>query len=279
MPHVEVDGRELWVERRGDGEPLLCIQGMGGTHRSWGEPFLDALAARGMAPIVFDHRGAGRSGRADAPFTIDDLAGDAVGLLDALGQERVAVFGISMGGMVAQVLALRHAARVRSLVLGCTRAGGPGSVPMSATTRERLFGAMRTGDRELVRRRMYEVNLSRAFAAEPGHFEAFHRMATAVPMPAAVVRLQAEASIPHDTSALLPSLDVPTLIVHGDEDEMLDVANARHLAELIPRSRLEILHGAGHMFWWEQPQRTAELLAEHVTARAAAAPRSAGSGP
>jgi pimeloyl-ACP methyl ester carboxylesterase len=98
-------------------------------------------------------------------------------------------------------------------------------------------------------------------------------------MPAAVVRLQAEASIPHDTSALLPSLDVPTLIVHGDEDEMLDVANALHLAELIPGARLEVLPGGGHMFWWEQPERSAALVAAHVTARAAAAPRSSGSGP
>ncbi len=279
MGHVEVGGRRLWVERRGEGEPLLCIQGMGGTHLSWGDAFLDALAARGVAPVVFDHRGVGRSDRVDDPFTIADLAGDVTGLLDRLELERVAVLGVSMGGMVAQVLALRHPGRVRTLVLGCTRAGGPGSVPMSATTRQRLFGAMRSGDHELVRRRTYEANLSRRFAAAPGHFEAFHRMATAVRVPAAVIGLQAQASIPHDTSALLPNLDVPTLIVHGDEDEMLDVANALHLAELIPGARLEVLPGVGHMFWWEQPERSAALVAAHVTARAAAAPRSSGSGP
>src|SRR5262245_34560699 len=105
MASDEAAARRLHHETRGDGEPLLLIQGLSGTHLAWGEPFLAALGP-GLSSIVYDHRGIGLSGPLDGSFTIADLAGDAIGLLDELGLQSAHVMGISMGGMVAQEVGL-----------------------------------------------------------------------------------------------------------------------------------------------------------------------------
>jgi pimeloyl-ACP methyl ester carboxylesterase len=126
MPTFSVDGSDLYYERRGSGEPLLLVQGTTGHSLHWGEPFLTALE-RDFELVLYDHRGVGRSASHDGPFTIADLAGDADALLEGLGIERAHVLGISMGGMVAQELALGAPERVWTLTLGCTYCGGPGS--------------------------------------------------------------------------------------------------------------------------------------------------------
>ncbi|QEC49091.1 alpha/beta fold hydrolase [Baekduia soli] len=275
MAHITVSGRELFHQRRGHGEPLLLVQGMSGTHLTWGEPFLEALAGHGFDVISYDHRGVGRSARVDDPFSIADLAADAAGLLDALGLEAAHVLGVSMGGMVAQELALGHPDRVRTLALGCTYCGGPGSVLVGDAVLARLSASMLSGDRERSIRAMFDVNVSAAFAARPGAYEAFRAMAKSLPAPVPVVMLQMQAIFGHDTSARLPGLRVPTLVVHGDEDIMLPVANGRLIAGLIPGARYEELPGVGHLFWWEQPQRSAELVAEGA---AAGAPGRTGAG-
>src|SRR5205085_15797 len=116
----------LFHHRRGSGAPLLLVQGMGGTHLAWGEPFVTALE-RDFEIVVYDHRGVGRSPRVDEPFTVRDLAEDARELLDELGWRTAHVVGISMGGMIAQELVIAHPERVSTLTLGCTYAGGPSS--------------------------------------------------------------------------------------------------------------------------------------------------------
>ena len=268
MSHLTVGGRRLFHHRSGAGEPLLLIQGMSGTHLAWGEPFAADLA-RDFDIVAYDHRGIGRSDRVDELFSIVELAEDALGLLDALGWERAHVLGISMGGMVAQELALRHPERIRTLTLGCTYCGGPDSVPAPPATLERLGTGMMSGDRELAIRTAFEVNVSAAFAAQDGAYDVFRAMAKSLPAPVPVIMLQLQAIAAHDTSARLPSLTLPTLVIHGDEDQMLPVQNGRQIAALIPGAQLEILHGVGHMFWWEQPARAAELVRAHALAATA----------
>lgn len=265
MSHLTVGGRRLFHLRRGDGEPLLLIQGMSGTHLSWGEPFASELA-RDFDTVAYDHRGIGRSDPTADPFSIADLAADAAGLLDELGWATAHVLGISMGGMVAQELALSHPERIRSLTLGCTYCGGPGSALAPQSTLERLSAGMMSGDRELAIRTGFEVNVSAAFAAQEGSYDAFRAMAKSLPAPIPVIMLQMQAIAGHDTSARLPQLRMPTLVVHGDEDQMLPVQNGRLIASLIPGAQLEILPGVGHMFWWEQPARSAELVRAHALA-------------
>ena len=198
--------------------------------------------------------------------TIADLAADALGLLDALGVERAHVLGVSMGGMAAQELALGHPERLRSLTLGATYCGGPGSRLMDPADFRALVEAMASGDRSQVIRAVWELNLSPTFREDGDRFGAFEAMAGALPSPRETIGLQVQAIAGHDTSARLGNLKPPTLILHGSEDRVLRVTNGRLIASLIP-ARLELLDGIGHMFWWEQPERSAALVRDHALAR------------
>jgi 3-oxoadipate enol-lactonase len=267
VPTAGVEGTELHYERAGSGEPLLLIQGMSGTHLSWGRPFLAALEAQ-FDCVVFDNRGIGRSGAVADPFTIAEMATDSAGLLDALELESAHVLGISMGGMIAQELALAHPGRLRSLTLGCTYCGGPGSQLMDPTDFQGLAEAMASGNQERVFRAMWDLNLSPGFRAEESRYADFIAMAEALPVPRRTVELQMQAIFAHDTSARLPELATPTLVVHGSLDRVLGYPNGPLIDSLLPDSRLEALEGVGHMFWWEQPDRSAELIREHALAAA-----------
>jgi pimeloyl-ACP methyl ester carboxylesterase len=249
----------LYWERSGAGEPLLLIQGMSGTHLTWGEPFLSRLEAD-FDCVVFDNRGIGNSAEVSAPFAITDLAADALAVMDAAGLETAHVLGISMGGMVAQELALAQPDRVRSLTFGCTYCGGPGSSLIAPEDAGPLLEAMASGNLDRALEAMYAVNLSPTFRADESHYADFTAMASALPARQQTVQLQIQALYGHDTQASLGEIAAPTLVVHGTEDKMIPVANGELIASLVPDARLEILDGVGHMFWWEQPERSAELV-------------------
>lgn len=261
MPVAELGGREAFYVRAGEGEPLLLIQGMAGHHRMWGEPFPGRLHEH-FDVVAYDHRGIGGSSRAAAPFTVRELAEDAAQLLAALGWPSAHVLGISLGGMVAQELALNRPALVRTLALGCTLAshgrhpGTPGPW--------RMVEAMRTRDPELAARTAFEVNVSPRFRDTPGSYQRFREVSRSVKVPVPVVAMQLQAGMAHDAAARLPRLRARTLVIHGTADEMVPPADGEDLAGLIPGSRLELLDGVGHLFWWEQPERSAELVREHA---------------
>ena len=265
MPTVRIPAAELHYERGGSGEPLLLIQGMSGTHVAWGEPFLQSLREH-FDVIAFDNRGIGLSAPVDGPFTIAEMAADTTALMGELGLESAHVVGISMGGMIAQELALAHPERVRTLTLGCTYCGGPGSQLMPEENARKLMQGMASGDREKAIRASYEVNLSPAFRAEEARFAAFHEMATSVPAARETIQLQIQAIFGHDTSGRLGGISKPTLAIHGTLDGVLPYPNGELVASLIPGARLETLEGVGHMFWWEQPELAAELIREHALA-------------
>ncbi|HEY1284642.1 MAG TPA: alpha/beta hydrolase [Solirubrobacterales bacterium] len=264
MPKIDVGGTELYYERAGSGEPLLLIQGMSATHLAWGEPLLAALEAS-FDLVVFDNRGMGHSGRAELPFEIVDLARDTIGLLDALEIESAHVVGMSMGGMIAQELALAHSERVRTLTLGATYCGGPEGTLMDPADLQLLGAAMATGEREAVYRAMWEINMSPRFRGEQGdeRFAAFCQMAGALRAPGPVILQQMRACGAHDTHARLASLAVPVQVIHGTEDRLLKVGNGRQIAALVGVEP-KLLEGAGHMFWWEEPEEAAALIRSHA---------------
>jgi 3-oxoadipate enol-lactonase len=269
MPKLRVGENELHYERAGSGEPLLMIQGMSGTHVSWGEPFLGPLRTH-FDVIAFDNRGIGLSAPIEGPFTIVEMAEDAAMLMEGLGIESAHVVGISMGGMIAQELALAQPERLRSLTLGCTYCGGAGSQLMPQENLEILAAGMMSGDRDKAIRASWEVNLSPAFRADESRYAAFHEMATSVPAAKRTIELQAQAIFGHNTSGRLGEITTQTLIVHGTEDGVLPYPNGELIASLMPAARLETLEDLGHMFWWEQPERSGELIREHALAASGA---------
>jgi pimeloyl-ACP methyl ester carboxylesterase len=270
MTLIQAGDIQLDYERGGSGPPLLLIMGMSGTALHWGEPFLAYLREH-FDTIAYDHRGVGASTRLDEEdprVTIAQMADDAAALLRALEIDSAHVVGISMGGMIAQDLALAHPDLVRTLTLGCTYCGGEGSALIPSDVGMRLFKGMQSGDRRIAIRTGWEVNVSPEFAAEEDAYASFlaiaERRAVAIP----VAMAQAQAAFGHDTSGRLHELDMPTLVVHGDADQMLPVANGRMIASLIPGSQLEVLEGVGHLFFWERPERSAELIREHAAVAA-----------
>ncbi|MDX6679052.1 MAG: hypothetical protein QOE31_3104 [Solirubrobacteraceae bacterium] len=264
---MPVAGSELHVERRGDGPPLLLIQGMGANSTHWGEPFLHELE-RDFELLLYDHRGTGRSGSTNGNITTADLAADAVVLLDALGVERAHVLGFSMGGMVAQELALCAPQRVITLVLVGTSAGGTQSKPTSAEVVQALTLAALSGDRERMLRTGFAFVVSAPYAAEAENYAMFAQAARQHPASIQVLLEQQSAIVAHDTYGRLRALDVPTLVVHGSADQMLSPINGDLIASMVPGARLEQLEGVGHLVYWEQPERAARLVREHATAYA-----------
>lgn len=264
---MNIAGTDLYYERRGEGEPLLLIQGLGGNSLHWGEGFLAGLED-GFELILYDHRGAGRSGTLEGELTIADLATDAVALLDALEVDAAHVVGISMGGMVAQEIVLQAPDRVRTLTLGCTFPGGPEATMTDMTVVGMLAEAVLSGDQERTLRVGYEVMIAAAYGAQEGAYELYSELAGQYPAPIPVLMAQLSAIMGHDTSRRLPGVEAPTLVIHGTEDRLMDVANGELIASLIPGSRLERLEGSGHMFFWEQPERSAQLVREHAAAAA-----------
>jgi 3-oxoadipate enol-lactonase len=266
MTLLEVGEIELDYERSGNpsGPPLLLIMGMSGTALHWGEAFLQPLRAD-FDVIAYDHRGVGASSKLEGPVTIRQMADDAAGLLAALELDSAHVMGISMGGMIAQELALNHRERISTLTLGCTYCGGQGSALASEATMRKLQAGMASGDREQAVRAGWEVNVSPTMAADEQAYARFREIANRRAVALAVILQQMQAIAAHDTQARLPELaGLPTLVIHGTDDQLLPVQNGRLIASRIPGAQLEILEGVGHLFFWERPERAAELVRAHA---------------
>ena len=244
--------RIAW-ERHGRGAPLLLIHGLGSARWGW-EPVLPGLAER-FDVVLFDNRGIGESDAPPGPYTAAEMADDAIQALDEAGVDRAHVVGTSLGGMVAQELALGYPDRVDRLVLACTTPGGPNAHPMPQQT-VALMAEAATLEPAVALRRFVENALAPATVAE--HPELVdrilaHRIATAQDPVAWAA--QAAAGATFDAFERLGALAAPALVQHGDEDVVVDPRNADLLVELLPDAHLERLPGTGHLFFWEAPER------------------------
>jgi len=267
IQYAEAPAGPLSYVRRGAGEPLLLVMGVAGHHKMWSEEFLESLAAD-FDVVAFDHRGIGSSCVAAEPFTVAELAADALAVMDHVGWESAHVVGISMGGVIAQELALTAPARVRSLVLGCTWPGPVEVGPWGDAVLD-LATAASSGDPATAARLMFEANVSPGFATEPGRFEEFAEIAGSVKVPGPVVMMQMRAASDHDAIDRLSELDVPTLVLHGTGDRVIRPEAGEELADLIPDAELELWPGVGHLFFWEQPERAAASVRDHALGRSA----------
>jgi 3-oxoadipate enol-lactonase len=249
---ADANGARLYYEVYGEGEPLLLIMGLGANHLGWAAQV--PVYAREFKVIVFDSRGTGQS---DFPqgvdYTIPLLADDAAALLDALGVDRAHVYGISLGGMIAQEMALRHPDKVRSLILGATTPGGPHAVGADAQALQALLEQGAVVDRA-VTPGILEILFSPAYLAE--HLsdlsEMFQRSADYPTTSPEAYGAQLRAVAGYDTYDRLPDIAAPTLVLHGTDDPLIPVANGRILAERIPDAKLVLFDGARHGYYLEK---------------------------
>jgi 3-oxoadipate enol-lactonase len=243
----------LYYERHGAGDPLLLITGWTISSAVF-EPVLD-LYSEHFECILYDHRGSARSS-GTSPATMGALADDATRLLTDLGIGRAHVYGLSMGGMVAQELALRRPERVQGLILGATTPGGPFAPRLGPLE---IFSIARGGlaERSLRAPLLFSSRFRRE---QPERVTELVRHFTRHRSSDKTIGAQTLASARFDTLMRLGRLRAPTLVMHGERDDLVPLAASRLLAARIPDAELAIVPGAGHAYALEAPRESLDLL-------------------
>jgi 3-oxoadipate enol-lactonase len=243
---------------------VLLVMGLGMNATGWWRT-VPVLADAGHTVVAFDNRGVGRSSRPPGPYSVSEMADDAVAVLDAAGIERASVYGISLGGMIAQEIVLRHPARVDALVLGATTPGGERAV---AASDETLAFFRRRGDMSAEEAVWASVPYNygpRTRAERAGLIGEDIAQRLRYPIEPTPYVAQLEAALGHDAYDRLGSIEAPTLVVHGEADRMVAPANGRLLADAIPGASLLMLPDAGHLYPTDEPaadQAVARFLSE-----------------
>jgi 3-oxoadipate enol-lactonase len=264
MPFAHNGSLRVYYESMGEGPAVLLIMGQGmSLEAGWRTAELLATQFRVLS---FDNRDMGRSDRSLWPYLVAQMAGDAIAVLDAAGEERAHVYGISLGGMVAQEVALRHADRVSSLVLGATTPGGPHAIPQDprVLTFFARVGAMGPEEAEWASVPYSYGERTRRSHGDRIAEDIVRRLSHA---PDALAYLhQVAAAASHSTQRRLADLAVPSLVVHGEQDLLQAPENARLLASSIPGAELMLWPEAGHLYVTDEPEADraiARFLARH----------------
>ncbi|MCD2195287.1 alpha/beta fold hydrolase [Actinomycetospora endophytica] len=256
MRTVVVEGRRLRIRTRGEGRPLLIITGIG-AGLELAEPFEDELLRRGTATISFDAPGVGGSDPYPRPRRMSGIARTVQQLVARLGHDDVDVLGVSMGGLVAQQLAHQAPHLVRRLVLAAT-APGVGGIPGSPWVLARLATPRRYQDPDHLARIAGQIYGGR-FRGDPGaaarHTEAHLGSTSWQGYLGQLYAVSGWTSLPW-----IWRLSQPTLVLAGSDDPIVPVVNARILGTLLPRSRVHVADGLGHLFLLEEPAAMAELV-------------------
>ena len=258
MPYASTEGIKLYYEVMGQGDPLVLIMGYGHHSLHWGA-LPQQLAKVNYQVVVMDNRGVGRSDKPDAPMSINMMADDVAMVMDVAGLKRASVFGVSMGGLIAQVFALNHPDRLINLVLGCTFCGGPHMVPPDPEALRILF------DYEYLQKMTPEQRSMTVFKffcsdefieTDKESFNYYHRVTTEFPTPVHIFKRQAEAISAEDTWDRLPSIKSPTMIITGTDDRLVNFKNSELLEERIPGAELTLLQDKRHGFFIEAMDST-----------------------
>ncbi|MHB1134438.1 MAG: alpha/beta fold hydrolase [Chloroflexota bacterium] len=262
MPYVESNGLRLYYELHGAGTPLCLVEGLGYASWMWRRQVV-ALAVRHRL-LLYDNRDVGQSERCAAPYTARDLAGDLVGLLDALGIARAHLLGVSLGGYIAQEFALAYPERVWGLVLVATAAGGQEMAPIPAETARLMVPDPNLPPEQRLRQAMAVAFAPGWTEANPELFDQFIRLRLANPQEPEAWLRQAGAGAAFAAAGPSAAPAAPTLVVHGEEDRVLPVANALLLAARLPQSELVLIPGGGHLAFIEQADLFNNIVLEFL---------------
>jgi pimeloyl-ACP methyl ester carboxylesterase len=265
MPKAKVGDIDIYYEVHGEGEPLVLIMGYGANSRWWFRQIV--VFSPEFKVIAFDNRGTGQSDKPDVRYPMEAFADDAAGVLDAIGIDATHVYGVSMGGMIAQDFALRYPDRVISLILGATLCGGSHAVMPDVAANAILFDFERMSrltpeeaaweslpflySQEFIDKNAELIKQSIAEQAQN-------------PTPLHSYRRQGQAMVGCDTYDRLPQIKAPTLVISGTADRIVPVENSRILASRIPNAELVLFEGAGHGYLLEVEDEANKAVLEFL---------------
>ena len=272
MPIAKVGDINLYYEIHGTGEPLVLIRGFG-FHGGFWVDVRDKFTKE-YRVIVPDNRGTGRSDKPEIPYTAKMMAGDIAGLLDVLGIGAANVFGISLGGMIAQEFALSYPERLNNLILGCTSCGSTKSVPPTPEVTAFLWGLgdPKQSDEERVRSWIPWMWNKEFVKNNPAVIERLIATYCEYPTPLQAYVSQANVGLTFDTYDRLPDIKAPTLVIAGSKDRIFSCENSKLLASRIPNAKLAIIENAEHAFLSDSTEKASKIILDflrrHSKARA-----------
>jgi pimeloyl-ACP methyl ester carboxylesterase len=263
MPRMRVGDIEMYYQDVGEGDPLLLIMGFGGDHLAWAFQMADFSMRHRV--IAFDNRGVGQTDAPDHAYTTRMMAGDALGLMNALGIDRAHVLGVSMGGMIAQELALASPERVRSLHLACTF-GRPDAymLALNAAWREMRIGLGRESTLRALALWLFSPT---TYAERPELIEALLQNSLANPYPQSLAGFlrQGEAVAAHDALERLSAIRCPTLVSVAEDDILVPPRFSREIVARIHGAELRLVTTAGHGYFLERPDVFNDLSLDFTT--------------
>jgi 3-oxoadipate enol-lactonase len=252
LPHINVNTLPIYYEIHGQGMPLIMIRGIGSNADHWYKQV--PLLAKKYRVVAFDNRGIARSSDHGVEFSIWDMAIDTLGLMDALKVEKAHILGLSMGGMVAQEIAIAQPERVLGLILACTHPGGSKQIRPTNQVLN-LFS-------EFIRKRSQDSWLKAApfifdpytLSKRPNLVSEYIEKSRKYSVDSDILLRQWRAILTHDTYSRLGKIKSPTLVLTGDRDVLIPPDNSKLLVEKIAQSRLVVIPGGGHQILIEQPE-------------------------
>jgi len=262
MAFADNQGTTIYWDEQGTGAPILLIMGLGYPSAMWHRT-RPALSTS-FRTIALDNRGAGRSDVPAGPYSIALMASDAAAVLDAAGVPSAHVFGVSMGGMIAQEFALQYPRRVQSLILGCTAAGGP-----NAKRAEPAAVEMLKARSWMTPEQAAEAAIPFLYdAGTPRHLidEDIATRCAWPPNPAGYLA-QLQAILAWESFNRLPQITAPTLVIHGKVDRLVPADNGELIATRIPGAQLVLLEHASHLFSTDQPEATHRAIFAFLAAQ------------
>lgn len=261
MPFAENDKVKIYWEETGEGDPILLIMGLGWASYMWHRT--RQVLAEKYRVITFDNRGVGRSDVPPGPYPIATMAADAAAVLDAAHVKSTHLYGISMGGMISQEFALQYPARVKSLILGCTAAGGPAALQPAPEVIQVLMqrGMSPQEAIEAIDPFIYEPGTSRELIAQDREL----RLKWYPTAEGYISQLQ--GIMAWEAYSRLAQIAAPTLVIHGEGDQLIPPANAKLIAARIPHAELVMIPAASHIFPTDQPKITDETVLGFLSAQ------------
>lgn len=260
MSFVENQGTRIYWDEQGDGPPVLLIMGLGYASAMWHR--IRPALSQHFRTIAFDNRGVGLSEVPPGPYSVATMATDAAAVLDAANVAVARVFGVSMGGLIAQEFALQYPARTRSLILGCTAPGGPSAVRAENKVVDVLFARGMTPEqaREAILPYIYDAATPKEKIDED--LKVRQRWLPSV----AGYMAQLQGVLAWESYSRLAQITAPTLVLHGNSDALVPPANGQLIAARIPGARFVLLDHASHLFLTDQTEAAHKEIFKFLSA-------------